>query len=287
VKISVVLRTLNGANTIGQQLDAVAKQDWDGSLELVVSDNGSTDDTRAVVEAYAEHFPSLIIIDSSEMLGCAHASNAGASAATGDYLLFIDDDDQVGNGWLGAMARALEHHPFVAARLEHRRLNPPWTRDVYGEPQTSELLAPPSFLPFGFGGSLGVRRDVHDRVGGFDDTLATFGEDADYCYRIQLSGTPLYFARDAVVHYRDRTNPHDIFQQYRRFGRSWTILFKRYAPHGMQRPSQLRALASWCLLVAGLPLYLTTRKRRAVWLSRFGWKVGRLEGSVHERVLAL
>lgn len=286
MKLSVVIATFNGAETIGEQLNALARQDWQGPLEVVVSDSGSTDETLAIVESYAERFPSLTVVDSSDVPGVAHARNVGAAAATGDYLLFCDDDDKVGDGYLKAMAAALESHPFVAAALEHHRLNPPWTRRMRGEPQRDELLAPPSFLPFAMGGSVGVRRDLHVKVGGFDERLST-GEDVDYCYRIQLSGTPIHFAPEAVVHYRVRQRLSDIFRQHRSYGGAWTILLKHYAPYGMQRPPQLRALASWLLLVLSLPLYVPTRERRAVWVSRLGWKIGRLEESVRGRLLAL
>jgi GT2 family glycosyltransferase len=287
VKLSVVIATFNGAETLGEQLDALATQDWQGSLEVVVSDNGSTDDTRAIVERYTGRFPSLVLVDSSDASGTAHARNVGASAATGDYVLFCDQDDKVGEGWLKAMATALERHPFVAARLEHRQLNPAWTRDIYGEPQRDELLAPPSFLPFAWGCSIGVRRDMHINEGGFDEAFRQGGEDVDYCYRIQLSGTPIHFVPVAVIHYRDRQCLGEIFRQFRGYGRAWATLLKQYSPYGMQRPSQLRAMAGWLLLVPRIPLYLRTRERRALWVSQLGWKIGRLEGSVRGRLLAL
>jgi GT2 family glycosyltransferase len=288
VNLSVVIPTFNGAETLGEQLDALATQDWRGPLEVIVSDNGSTDDTRAVVESYAERFPSLIFVDSSDVPGVSYARNVGAAAATGDYLLFCDCDDKVGDGWLKAMATALERHPFVAARYEHRQLNPAWTRASYGEPQRDELSAPPSFLPFGFGGSLGVRRDIHFNVGGFDVAFFPFqADDVDYCYRIQLSGTPIHFVRSAVVHYRHRLRLGEIFRAFRGYGSGWPTLLKHYSPYGMQRPSQLRALASWLLLASSLPLYLRTPERRALWVSRLGWKIGRLQGSVSGRLLAL
>jgi GT2 family glycosyltransferase len=287
VNLSVVIPTFNGADTIGDQLDALATQDWHGFLEVVVSDNGSTDETRAIVSRYSEQFSRLTIVDSSDVSGAAHARNVGASVATGDCLLFLDDDDRVGDGWLEAMEAALERHPFVAAKLDRSRLNASWTRAVYGEPQRDDLIASPSFLPFAFGGSLGVWRELHAKIGGFDEALLPTGEDVDYCYRIQLSGTPLIFVPAAVIDYRERQSAGDIFRQFRSYGATWVNLLQGYASYGLQRPSQLRALASWLLLLLRLPLYLGTRRRRAVWVSLLGWKIGRLEGSVRLRILAL
>lgn len=285
--LSVVIPTFNGAETIGEQLDALARQDWQGPWEVVVSDNGSTDATRAVVESYAERFPTLTVVDSSDVPGAAHARNVGAAAATGDYVLFCDDDDIVGDGYLQAMATALERHPLVAARMEHRRLNPAWTQGTYGDPQRDGLLASPSFLPYAYGCSLAVRRDIHIKVGGFDEAFVPTGEDNDYCYRIQLSGTPLHFVPAAVLHYRHRQRLGEIFRQFRRYGRAWVLVQKHYAPYGMQRRSQLRALAGWLLLVPRLLLWQRTRGHRALCASRLGEKLGRLEESVRRRLLAL
>jgi GT2 family glycosyltransferase len=287
VNLSVVIPTFNGAATIGEQLEALASQDWHSPLEVVVSDNGSTDETRAVASRYSARFPRLSIVDSSDVSGPAHARNVGASVATGDCLLFLDDDDKVGDGWLEAMAAALERHPFVAAKLEYGQLNPSWTRAAFGEPQRDEVIAAPSFLPFALGGSLGVWRQIHAKVGGFDEAFVPIGEDIDYCFRIQLSGTPLHFVAAAVVHYRTRQSVRDIFRRFRGSGLALVRLLQQYSFYGMQRPSQLRAAASWLLLVLDLPLYLGTRKRRALWVSRLGWKIGRLEGSVRWRRLAL
>lgn len=287
MRLSIVLTTLNGADTIGEQLDALATQDWEGSLEVIVSDNGSTDETRAVIESFSDRFHELSIVDSSDLHSCAHARNVGAAAATGDYLLFCDDDDKVGAGWLKAMVVAFERHPFIAARLDHDLLNPSWTRAVYGEPQRHELPGPPSFLPFAFGGSIGVSKAIHTEMGGFDETYSGAGEDVDYCYRIQLSGTPLHFVPDALIHYRDRQGYGEIFRQNRAFGRAWTTILKEYTRHGMARPSQLRAVGSWFPLALRLPISFGTRNRRALWISQAGWKLGRLEGSVHERTLGL
>jgi GT2 family glycosyltransferase len=287
MNVSVVIATFNGIETLGEQLDALAEQDWQGSFEVLVSDNGSTDGTQALIQRYAERFPRLVSVDSSDVPGVSHARNVGASAATSDYLLFCDQDDKVGVGWLKTMASALECHPFVAARLEHRRLNPAWTLGFYGEPQRDELPAPASFLPYAWGCSIGVRRDLHIDVGGFDETFHEGGEDNDYCYRIQISGTPLQFVPAAVVHYRHRQRLNEIFRQSRGYGRESARLLKLYHSYGMQRSPQLRELASWLRLIARLPFYLRARERRAQWASQLGVRLGRLEGSIRGRYLAL
>jgi GT2 family glycosyltransferase len=285
-KVSVVIATYNGARTLGDQLNALADQQR-GDLEVVVSDNGSTDSTRAVAEGYAERFQRFTLVDSSDRPGVSHARNVGASAATGDYLLFCDQDDKVGAAWLEGMVSALERHPFVAARLEHRLLNPDWTVGYYGEPQRDELPAPASFLPYAWGCSIGVRRDLHIEIGGFDESFRAGGEDNDYCYRLQLRGPALQLVPAAFVHYRHRQRLTEIFRQFRGYGRESARLHKLYRSHGMQRPSQIQALRSWLFMFPRLPLCLRSRQRRAQWLAHLAVRLGRLEGSVQGRFLAL
>jgi GT2 family glycosyltransferase len=285
MRVSVVVATFNGVTTLGEQLEALAEQQPPCDLEVVVSDNGSTDGTRALAESYAERFPRFILVDSSDKPGVSYARNAGASAATGDYLLFCDQDDTVGAGWLESMISAFEHDSFVAARLDHRRLNPDWTVSFYGEPQR-DALPTPDFLPYAWGGSIGIRRDLHLAVGGFDERFRQGGEDNDYCYRLQLRGTPLQFVPAAVIHYRHRQRLREIFRQSRGYGRESARLLKLYRSHGM-RSSLTEAVRSWLFQLPRLPLYLRSRERRAQWLSYLGFRLGRLEGSVQERFLAL
>ena len=285
-KISVVIPTFNSVKTLGELLAALARQDGASRVDVVISDNGSTDGTQALARTFISQLPGLIVVDSSAVRGAAHARNVGVEVATGEAILFCDGDDVVGPGWLPAMEAALVDHPFVAARLEHRLLNS-WTFGFFGEPQRESLPnTEPPFLPFAWGGTIGVRRDLHLAIGGFDESLRA-GDDCDYSYRVQLAGAALHFVPDAVVHYRHRQSLPEIFRQSRRFGHSSAVLLGRYRDRGMQRPSQARALASWLSLPLRAPFEGLSRVGRARCISRFGWRLGRVEGSLETRVLCL
>lgn len=280
MRASIVIPTFNGSAHIRDQLDALARQSGLDDVEIVVSDNGSTDDTVDIVRSYEDRFPHLVVVDSAGDRGVSFARNAGAAIARGDELLFIDDDDVVGDGWLDAMLAALAEHPFVAARLEHRLLNPDWTIGHRGEPQVDGLeRAVPPYLDFAFGGTLGVHRSIHEAVGGFAVEFRRGADDCDYCYRIALSGTALTFAPDAIVHYRHRQRLPALFAQARTYGESTVRLLSIYHGQGMGRPSVPKAIASWVLMVPRLPFELPTRAGRARWVWRLGWRLGRLEGS--------
>jgi GT2 family glycosyltransferase len=289
-KLSVVIACLNAEATLGDQLDGLAGQSWPGEWEVIVADNGSTDGSRAVVERYAGRIPGLRVVDASDRKGQAHARNVGSAAVTGDVgdaLLFVDADDQVAPGWLEAMGRALASHDFVACRYDNEALNPAWVQRTHLNPQKDGVTRYdyPPFLPHAGGGGLGVRRSVHEEVGGFDESMPAL-EDTDYCWRIQLAGHELAFAPDAVVRIRHRHDPGSIFRQGVSYGRHNVLIYRKYRPLGMPRLGWLPGLLRWAKLLFKTPAMLLTREGRARWLWQLGWRLGRLQGCWRYRVLA-
>jgi GT2 family glycosyltransferase len=231
--------------------------------------------------------PGLRWIDASDRRGQGHARNAGAAAARGESLLFIDADDEPAPGWLEAMARALEHHDFVACRYDQAKLNPEWLATSRATPQ-GEGLNPytyPPYLPHAGGSSLGVKRAVHDAIGGFDESLPAL-EDTDYCWRIQLAGTPLTFVPDAVVHIRMRSDLLGMFRQARVHS-EWNVwIYRRYRDRGMPKLPLHAGVTRWAKLILSMPRLLT-RRGRAEWIRQLGWRLGRVRGSIRYRVFAL
>lgn len=285
VDVSVVMACRNGGALIGRQLEALARQDFSDPWELVVADNGSTDDTAEVVARYVERLPRLRLVDASGVPGAAHARNVGVAAASGSRIAFCDHDDEVDPGWLRAMAAALAEHPLVTATVETARLNPSWVRTAEHR-QTLHNTDPP-FLPYAYSAALGVRRDLHLAIGGYDESFRLACEDRDYCYRMQLRGEQLFVSPDAVVSYRLRDDLRGIFRQQRAYACGNVQLYVKYRDAGMRKPSQLRALRTWLLLLPRLVLSWRTQRARAQWAQRAGWKVGRLQGSIRHRVVAL
>ena len=141
--------------------------------------------------------------------------------------------------------------------------------------------------PIAYAPSLGIRRELHERIGGFDTTFREGGEDNDYCYRAQIARSATPFVPTAVVHYRHRTDMGAVFRQTRGYGRESVKLLAEYSRYGMQRPSQLRAVVSWMLIIPRMVLELPTKRGRARWIIRLGWRVGRLEASLRTRTLGL
>ncbi len=283
--VSVVLAMRDAERYLHEQLTAIARQRCEVAWELVVADNGSTDGSIGIVEGFRDQLPALLLVDASAVAGAAAARNEGVRRARSRNIVFCDADDVVAPGWLAAMAEGLEQQPLVAAQVDHHSLNPAWTLEMRSS-GAGLLQSDPPFLPYTFGAALGVRRTLHDELGGFDESLDVACEDRDYCYRAQLGGVELTLLPDAVVRYRHRTDPVPCYRQWRGYSWGSVRMYRDYRAYGLGKPPPARAVLAWPLLVARLLPALRSRRALAVWASRLGWRVGRLQASLRYRVWA-
>lgn len=285
--LSVVVPCYNAEDTLGEQLRALALAGnrWAGEWEVIVSDNGSTDRSREVAESFHGELPRLRIVDAGGSPGPGHSRNVGAAAAGGEALLFCDADDRVDPGWIDAMGRALVEHEFVASRYETEELNPGWAARRHPQETGLNPYDYPPYLPHAGGGGLGVRRRLHEEIGGFNEDLPAL-EDTDYCWRLQHAGVEMVYVPEAVVHIRFRRGLRGIFRQNYLYGRYNVLIYKRYRPLGMPRLSPWAGPLRWAKLLVTWPkIFLSST--RAGWIAQLGWRLGRLDGCVRYRVWAL
>jgi glycosyltransferase involved in cell wall biosynthesis len=287
MKLSVIIPAYNAGQFLDQQLEVLSGEQWSGPWEVIVADNGSTDHTRAVLAKYQDRLPAVRLVDASDKRGAAHSRNVGARAAQGEWLAFIDADDLAGEGWVAAIAEAMNAHDFVCSRFEFDRLNEPWLVQVRARAQDKDVqhYSYPPFLPHAGGCGLGIRHTLHERIGGFDESLPAL-EDTDYCFRVQLQGTPLHFASEAVVHIRYRATLKALYEQARFWGKMNVLMYKRYRPLGMPPLDWQTGAHAWWKLLRSLP-FRRSRLGLARWLWQFGWRLGRVQGCLEYRVLAL
>jgi glycosyltransferase involved in cell wall biosynthesis len=282
VKLSVIIPCLNASSTIGVQLEALAKQRWREPWEVIVSDNGSTDESMAIVERYRDRLPNLSIVDASDRRGQPYALNVGAHVATGDLLAFCDADDEVGPGWLSAMGEALSKYDFVACRVDTEKLNPlPAYTILRNHPQHDGLQRAwyPPYLPHAGGGTLGVKKSLHDAVGGFDESLP-YLHDTDYCFKIQLKGLDLYFVRNARIYIRCRDTLRGFFRQRCLWAEYEVLLYKRYRPPDTKiLRTWIQYVRLWKELLLGLK-YVRGKEDFAEWLQELAYQIGYLLGSI-------
>ena len=270
---------------IALQLDALAAQSWEGTWDVTVVDNCSTDETAAIVTACSQQHPQFRVVSASERKGLNYARNTGIAASKGASFALVDADDIVGPNWLAAMGSALRDHELVTGPLELDRLNPP---ELAGSRGRRDEQYAPSFCGIfesAHGNNIGMRRGAYDRIGGFDEDPRLLGcEDIEFSMRAWLDGIVLHFAPGAVVHYRYRTDPQVLWQQGRRYGRSRPMLVRKLRDAGRPRPPRFAGWRSWVWLAVHLP-DLARPERRAAWVWVAGNRLGQLEGSIRYRSL--
>lgn len=286
-EVSVIIACYNGEATIEETLEALVRQDWDGGWEIILSDNGSTDLSVEIFQKIAKVHPEIRmrVVNASQRPGKPHALNTAVRAALGQALVFCDADDVVAPGWLSAMAIALKVHDFVAARIDLRKLNEDWVYQSRKNIQEKELprIAYPPYLYHAAGGTIGFRKEVFERVGDFDHSLA-FLEDTDFCFRAQLAGFRIHYLPEAVVYYRFRSDLDKIFYQAYGYAKYNVILSKRYKKYGpVPKGRWRRFLKGWISIIKTYGRPRQDMASEAKFKRKLGWQTGLLVGVLQNR----
>jgi glycosyltransferase involved in cell wall biosynthesis len=285
VELSVVIPARDAAAVLPDQLDALSAQRWEGCWEVVVAvEAGPDDGTADVVGRYAEAWPRLRVVDAPAGGGPGSSRNVGSAAAAGSALAFCDADDVVAPGWVAAMGEALRQHEFVTGPLELDRLNPEWLAATRGRSEERGLPTFYGVFPFAHGNNLGLRRAVWERLGRFDEDFPNGADDIEFGMRAWRGGVAVQFVPDAVVHYRYRRRPGDLWRQGLTYGRSRPLVRRRLKELGAPAPSAVAGWRSWLWLVRHVPR-LASPEGRAAWLWVAGNRVGQVQGSLRHRCL--
>jgi glycosyltransferase involved in cell wall biosynthesis len=195
-RVSVVVPTYNRAWCLAEALDSVLAQDVAG-VELIVVDDGSTDDTPQLLAGYGERIRVL----RQENRGVSAARNAGIAAARGGLVAFLDSDDLWLPGKLRAQVDFFAAHPeALVCQTEElwvkdgRRVNPGRRHRKRGgmifEPSLELCLVSPSAVM--------MRRELFERVGHFDEALPAC-EDYDLWLRVSLQHPIHLIATQLIV----------------------------------------------------------------------------------------
>lgn len=178
-ELSVVVPTFNAARFLAPLLERLITR----SFEIIVVDDGSTDDTPTLVQT----FPNVVWLQQSNR-GPAAARNLGLAHATAPFVSFLDVDDEWAPG-----------HPEQTLAM----LRATDWQLIIGKTQcltsSSAPLAEP-FHTFNLGSAL-FRREVFALVGPFDERLR-FGEDLDWFLRAREKRVPIALFAETTLHYR-------------------------------------------------------------------------------------
>lgn len=283
VDVSVIIPARNAAPHLRDQLESLARQECDRRWEVVVADNGSTDESREIAHSFRDRVE-LRIVDAGERPGSAFARNLGASRAAGRKLIFVDADDEVAPGYVAAMAAALDRHAFVTSAFDHETLNPAWVRHAHGliwRDPDDPLFVQFGVLPFA-GGSIGIAREIFEAASGFPEEFGRM-YDIALSWEVQFAGTELHYVPEAVYRVRYRDSLRALFRQGLAGGSEAPLLYRRYRAAGMTRRTMLDSLKSWARFVRRLSR-ARSRADLAPLAVQLGRELGRPLGSVRHRV---
>lgn len=160
------------------------------SFELIVSDDGISGVAREMVQTRFPH----VSFHAGPRRGPAANRNSGATHATGEWLVFVDDDCQPVEGWLRAIAAEVAARPLDV--VEGKIVAPDKKISIFR--RDVENLRGDCF----WSANLAVRRDFFERIGGFDEEfLQAGGEDMELAHRFRTSGARTSFCTGAVMNH--------------------------------------------------------------------------------------
>jgi Glycosyl transferase family 2 len=244
IEYSVITSTRNRARSLRRALQALVEVNRPPgvSLQVIVVDNGSSDDTAEVVRSFAGLLPITYVYEPNP--GVSNARNAGVAVARGEYILWSDDDIVVDRGWLEAYFNAFQRHPEAAVfgckvvpLLEEPA--PSWFRDAV--PHLGYLLAVQDFgsapvmlsveedrLPFG---GFAVKTEVQKRHR-YDPNLGITpgrrrgGEETAVLQAILSEGNTGWYVPDAIARHiipHSRQTIAYVKKFYAGMGQAWAL----------------------------------------------------------------
>jgi len=280
LELSVIIPCHNEAATLAQQLDALVAQEWDGSWDIIVVDNRSTDRTADVAADYAGGPIDVRVVDAPERAGIAYARNSGVRVTDARSVAFCDGDDVVHPGWTKAMGDALRERALVSGTLDADSLNEPWLTETRPMGCKDGL---PHFgqIPFARGATSGMHRSLWSTLDGYDEDFDGL-EDIEFSIRAAGLGVSPALVSDARVAYRFRSCLRSTWHQGIYYGRGRPRMAAQAAALGLSGPTRYAGLRSWAWLVVKAPT-LRTRAGRHAWVFTLANRWGSLRGAIRQR----
>ncbi len=227
-KVSVVVCTYNGSRTIVETLKALQELAY-LNYEVVIVNDGSTDHTAELIEPFADD-PRFNLVHKKNG-GLSSARNVGMRAASGEIVVYLDDDAYPGPCWLFYVA----HHLMTTDHVGVGGPNiPPWGDGMIGEAVAHSPGGPNHVLysdqvaehiP---GCNMAFRRDALLAINGFDERFRIAGDDVDLCWRLQDNGGVIGFHPGATVFHHRRLQLRGYLRQQENYGRAEAMLEEKW-----------------------------------------------------------
>ncbi|WP_316749569.1 glycosyltransferase [Pedobacter gandavensis] len=233
---SIIIPLYNRPQEIDELLNTLVQQTYP-QFEVLVIEDGSTNDAKAIVSEYENQLDIKYFFKPNE--GQGFARNYGFERAKGDYFVIFDSDCLIPDDYLETVKNYLfEHHldayggpdaahdtfTPVQKAISYAMTSPFTTGGIRGNKKHIGQFHPRSF-------NMGVSRAVWEKVGGF--ILTRLGEDIEYSIRIHESGFKIGLIPAAKVFHKRRTSFGQFYKQLHFFGRARINIYKHF-------PSELK-----------------------------------------------
>jgi glycosyltransferase involved in cell wall biosynthesis len=188
--ISIIIPVYNRQAFLEEAIKSVLKQNYEGQLEIIVSDDGSTDQSLQIASSFGEQVRIVLKPDKSKSQGVSGTRNRGIAVATQPYVAFLDSDDFYLPNHLIRMANVMESNQklgFVFSRClqmkeeSGKRLFAPWTRNKLSKRDIRYLLVSNSNVVHT--NTFLFKRSVFESVGVFNESYSN-NEDGDMWMRV-------------------------------------------------------------------------------------------------------
>ena len=230
MKYSIIVPVYNRPDEVDELLQSLCEQTVK-DFEVIIVEDGSINPCKDVCNKYAGILPLLYYV--KENSGPGQSRNYGAERANGEWLIILDSDVVLPEGYLQAVDNALtsETAAFGGPDAAHPDFTPVQkaisysmtsfftTGGIRGGKAKLDKFYPRSF-------NMGIRRDVYQQLGGF--TKMRFGEDIDFSYRIVEAGYKPRLFPEAWVWHKRRTDFRKFFRQVYNSGIARINLEKRH-----------------------------------------------------------
>lgn len=252
IDLSVIILNYNTVELTRKCLQTVfSSRLGNYSMEVIVCDNGSTDESRDMIR---KEFPKVILIDNKKNLGFAAGNNPGMKRAKGRYILLLNTDTEMPNNTLSVMLEFMDKHQDVGASTCklllsdgtmdpacHRGFPTPWASLTYL--LGLERLFPKSriFAQYhqGYkdlrtihevdcivGAFFLIRKEVVKQIGYLDEDYFMYAEDIDYCYRIRQAEWKIMYNPSVTMLHKKKQSGRAHFLRKRRV--TTEIYFHKY-----------------------------------------------------------
>jgi glycosyltransferase involved in cell wall biosynthesis len=234
MSVSIIIPTFNGGSRIGNCIQALLRQTVGQEAEILVVDDGSTDDTADLVARY-----SGVRLLRQKNAGPAAARNRGALEAKGEIILFTDDDCVPTSDWLSEMTKPFQDPDVVGVKGSYRSCQKALiARFVQVEYEDRyRIMAGFSDIDFIDTYSAAFRRDRFREMNGYDTSFpVACAEDIELSYRMSSRGWKMKFAPTAIVCH---THPDRFWRYLRKKYKFafWRMLALRKNPNKVLKDS--------------------------------------------------